>query len=288
MQTQTSTLPKIEQVNLRTAAEAPAPVPKPAVFGLTGGNLPAAASSNNPAADIELEAAPMKPEEMIFSDKWINLAKAVRFSKFIPAALRSSDTYDSTYDILMYLATAASLGLKVPAALFNRSLYITPSQDGGYNVSLWTDTKKAIAAAHKLQIRSWYDEASFAGICEIVRNGTTYTGVYTVTEAVTAGKMYIDQSDGRPYGCVTKNGKDSVWRTHWTSMLMRRAESRALSQACPDLLLGFTSAEEAAEMQSIAGSGGTAMLAEAVPVEAANEHAVPHPEPISFNNTKEA
>lgn len=189
-------------------------------------------------------AMPQRAEDMMFSDRWINFARMVRFSRFLPTQLRSTKDYDSTYDILMYLATARSYGLQIPAALFNKALYITVAKDGSYNVSMWVATQKAVAVEHGCSVKSWYDNDKLAAFCEITRNGVTTHASFSVQEAVTAKKMYYDETLGEYRGVLTKNGQDSVWANYWPTMLIRRAEGRALSQACPDLLMGITSADE--------------------------------------------
>lgn len=186
-------------------------------------------------------------EEVIFSEKWVTFARSIRFSRCIPTQLRSTSEYDSTFDILMYLAAAKSYGLEIPAALFQRSLYLMELPDGSLSLGLWAQTMVAIATSHGCRVRAWYDPTKMAAICSVTRNGETFEGVFSVEEAAIAGKMYFDPESNTYKGVVSKNGKGTAWSQYWPTMLIRRATSRACQMACADLLMGVASADEFAD-----------------------------------------
>lgn len=187
---------------------------------------------------------PQNSAALLFDPRWVEFARNVSHSRFLPPELRSTKDYDSTYDILMFQVTALSMGLNPVSSLFSKMLYIMPDARGGLSVAMWTSGKLALAAQHGCVVHSYYDAKTAVGVCEVQRGNAVFKATYTAQEAIIAGKMYIE--DGRLYGYAK-----SAWEKYWPTMLIRRAQSRALEQAIPDVLLGLASAEEAREWQEV-------------------------------------
>lgn len=233
--------------------------PGPAVFGLNNTPLEvieaAAAPADTPAHAVTVTAAPQglgkfapacpdaaNAAALVFDERWQKFAHSIRTSHFLPRELRSTQDYDSTGDILMFIATAISYGLDPIASLFNKTLYVMPDRNGGFNVGMWTTAKIALATKCGCQVHTSFDPATATATCKVIRNGVEFVGTFSAEEAVIAKKMYKD-SEGNYHGDVK-----TAWGAYWPTMLMRRAQSRALEQAAPDVLMGITSAEELQEI----------------------------------------
>lgn len=215
-----------EEVTAATSVQAPVP-------------LPAALKRH----DIASQEAFVMPS--INAQAW-EFCKAISHSSLLPANLRSTKDHDTTGDLYLMLETAKSLEMNFIQAI--NGLYCLPDA----RPAMYVSTMRALVLrAGGVFTKEEFDEQTQTAVCIVVRNGTAYTGKFSVQDAVNRGKMIIN-ANGIPEGVVTRNGKPSPWRQDYRNMCAVRACGRACQKGFADVLMGLSSAEEVRDFVELA------------------------------------
>lgn len=172
------------------------------------------------------------------NDKVLQICEQLKNCNLLPDVLKSTKDHDKTADLFMIISLGKTLGLSPYQSVYG--IYCLP----GSMPALYTKTKRAIALKAGFKIEDRFDDKEYVAYCTVWRNGTPYTGSYSLQDAIDARKMVINPNTARPEGVLNKSGRPSAWSTHPRSMMSTRAQARALDLACADLFLGFESKEQ--------------------------------------------
>lgn len=220
-----------------------APLPTPVTVDYT---KEVAAPAPLPAALKKQEVVTTAFEMPVINEKAWEFCKAISHSSLLPANFRATKDHDTTGDIYLMLETAKSLEMNFIQAI--NGLYCLPDA----RPAMYVSTMRALVLrAGGVFTKEEFDEQTQTAVCVVVRNGTPYTGKFSVQDAVNRGKMIIN-ANGIPEGVVTRNGKPSPWRQDYRNMCAVRACGRACQKGFADVLMGLSSAEEVRDFSEYA------------------------------------